>query len=301
MNTQVAPGTASAPAGNAAQAAPVVVDPAGQNNGAAVVNTDASWLTGLQDEGNRTVAQAKGWDKSKSPDVVITSYRELESRLGKSVLIPEANAPAEEYNKLYTALGKPAKSDGYQFKLASDLPANFPYDDAFATEYKNWAFDANLTPPQAQTVHDKFVARAARQMADAQTAQQTAVSTAHQAIQAKWGDENSVGYKRKADLAGRAIRKLGLSAAYKRTGLLTADGAITDAEVAFSLATIGEGLFAEDSVHGQPGHNSQNNPWETGKENLTEQGRIQRENPELAKSLITAAGLDPAKALWKRS
>jgi hypothetical protein len=50
---------------------------------------------------------------------------------------------------------------------------------------------------------------------------------------------------------------------------------------------------------GSPGHFTQANPWKDGQENLSEQGRIHRENPDLARSLIIAAGKDPEKALFK--
>lgn len=292
MNTQVTP--SSGQPGNGGAPAPVAA------NGSPVVS-DASWLTGLQDADNRAVVTAKGWDKSNSPDVVITSYRDLEQRLGKSVVLPTADSPKEDYTKLYTALGKPAKPDGYAFKLPSAVPADFPYDDAFATEYKVWAHDADLIPSQAQTIHDKFVERAARQLTEAQAAMAAKVNNAHVQIVSKWGHPDSVGYKRNVDMAGRALRKLGLGDTFKAAGLLTARGEIADAKLADALVTIGEGLYAEgDGGGGDPGSMTANNPWADGKENITEQGRILRENPDLANTLVRAAGKDPEKVLFKR-
>jgi len=98
---------------------------------------------------------------------------------------------------------------------------------------------------------------------------------------------------------GAALNGLGLRDTFKGAGLLTQDGKITDAKLAFALATVGAGLFREDASRGAPGHLTANNPWKDGQENLTEQGRILKQNPDLAKSLILAAGKDPNKVLYK--
>jgi len=276
--------------------------PPGQQSppAASPVVSDSSWLNGLQDAGNRELATKKGWEKSNTPDVVITGYRELESRLGKSIVIPDANAPKEDYDKVYTALGKPKTPGDYQFRLPKGVAENFPYDDAFATEYKNWSHEADLSPRQAQHLHDKFVQRFAKQLDDATEGMKRRVGTAHQEILAKWGPVDGQGYLTNIAHAKAGLRGLGLSETFKAAGLLDQGGNIADAKLAFALATVGEGLFQEDRMHGGgPGSFTNANPWKDGQENLTEQGRIYRENPELARSLIQAAGKDPEKALFK--
>lgn len=263
------------------------------------VVSDSSWLSGLQDAGNREIVKAKGWDKSNSPDVVITSYRELETKLGKSIVLPGDNAPKEDWDKVHAALGKPKTPGDYAFKLPSGVDANFPYDDAFATEYKNQSHEAGLSPRQAQSIHDWFVLRSAKQMKDASDGVARRVGTAHQEILAKWGPTESEGYRTNLNYAKAGLRGLGLQETFKAAGLIDANGSIADSKLAFALATVGEGLFQEDSLRGAPGHFTQSNPWKDGQENLSEQGRIQRENPDLARSLIVAAGKDPDKALFK--
>lgn len=267
---------------------------------ASPVVSDSSWLSGLQDAGNRELVAKKGWDKSNTPDVVIHGYRELESRLGKAIVVPEANAPKEDFDKVYTALGKPKTPGDYAFKLPQGVPENFPYDDAFATEYKNWSHEADLSPRQAQHLHDKFVQRFAKQMDDAHEGMKRRVGTAHQEILAKWGPTDGEGYIKNIGHAKAGLRGLGLAETFKAAGLIDQGGNIADAKLAFALATVGEGLFREDEMRGgSPGHFTNANPWKDGQENLTEQGRIARENPDLARSLIKAAGKDPDKALFK--
>jgi len=286
-----------APSGSAQQSG----QPQGQTppNASPVVG-DSSWLSGLQDAGNRELVTKKGWDKSNTPDVVINGYRELETRLGKAIVVPEANAPKEDYDKVFTALGKPKTPGEYTFKLPDGVAENFPYDDAFATEYKNTAHEAGLAPRQAQQLHDWFVKRFAKQLDDAQEGMKRQGGTAHQEILSKWGPVDGEGYIANIGYAKAGLRGLGLADTFKAAGLIDQGGNIANAKLAFALATVGEGLFKEASTHGgSPGHFTTTNPWKEGQENLTEQGRIQRENPELARSLIKAAGLDPEKALFK--
>lgn len=282
--------------GNASNSSPGSTD---TSNSSSVVS-GASWLTGLQDEGNRQLAAKKGWDKSNSPDVVITSYRELEGRLGKAVIPPPPQgATQDDFTRFGAAVGRPPAPDGYQFSMPQGLPSDFPYDDVSATEYKVWAHSAQLAPWQAQSLHDAFVMKQAQmqEQAKAQLAQK--VQTAHTQIVNKWGSPDSEGYKRNVEFAGRALRKLGLTNVYKAHGLMTPRGEITDATLAFALATIGEGLYSEDRTHGDPGNIPRNNPWKEGEENLTEQGRILKSDRALAETLIRAAGKDPAKELFQ--
>jgi hypothetical protein len=126
------------------------------------------------------------------------------------------------------------------------------------------------------------------------------VGTAHQEILSKWGPVDSEGYKTNLDHAKAGLRGLGLSDTFKAAGLIDQNGSIADAKLAFALATVGEGLFQEDRLRGGgPGSLTQSNPWKDGQENLSEQGRLVRDHPELARSLIQAAGKDPDKALFK--
>jgi hypothetical protein len=75
-------------------------------------------------------------------------------------------------------------------------------------------------------------------------------------------------------------------------GLLTEEGAVTNAALALALAKAGEALYAEDTLAGSGPDGA--NPWATDQENLGHQGQILRQDPERARVLIRAAGLEPA-------
>jgi hypothetical protein len=277
----------SAAAGNP-DGSSAAVATSGSSNGAP---TDV-WA-GLQDEGNRTTVAAKGW-AAKGLDDVVTSYRELESKLGKSLTPPPDDAKPEDWNAFYAKLGRPEKPEAYEFKLPEGLPENFPYDGKNAVEFKNWAHEAGLTPRQAQAVHDQFVKHTATTMSQVTEAQSKAAQTAHESLVKAWGEPESPTYKRNQELANRAIRQQGgdeLVGELKAINALGPNGEVKTPRLAMALAKIGATLYAEDTAFGGPSHGP--NPFSDKSENMTEQGRIIRNDPDHARALIRAAGLKP--------
>ncbi len=249
------------------------------------------WVAGLAAE-NRTTVEAKGW---KTVDDGIKSYRELESRLGQALTVPGENATADDWNKLYAKLGRPETADKYELKVdRTNLPADMPYDETTAIEFRNWAHEAGLNPKQAQLLHDKWVGHFAKGFTEGVSQLTEQVSSAHREIVAKWGDPQSEGYKKNTELMSRAARELGLADALKQGKLIAADGSVTNATLAFALARVGKELFTEDTfATGDGGVLS--NPFAKDTFNLTEQGNLVRSDPNKARALIRAAGGDPAK------
>lgn len=277
------PGDADAAADNR-----TVVDP-NANGGSNGSGND--WLAGLETD-NRSLVEAKGW---KGPNDAIKSYREAESRLGQTLSVPGEGATAEDWNKLYDKLGRPATPDKYELKVdRENLPADFPYDETLAVNFRNWAHENGLNPRQAQALHDKWVASAAEgYQAQAQKVVQEQ-EAAHRELLSKWGDKDSDGYKKNVELMSRAARELGLADALKQAQMITPDGGIRNATLAQALARVGRELFAEDSyATGDGGVLS--NPWSSDNFNLTEQGRLVRSDPNKARALIRAAGHNPAQ------
>jgi hypothetical protein len=249
------------------------------------------WTSGLQIEDNRKTVAAKGW---KDPDTAIGSYRELERYAtdlkSKALVPPKDDASPDDWNAFWSKLGRPEKPEAYEFKLPEGLPDNLPYDGKTATEFKVWAHEAGLTPKQAQAVHDKYVGKLASTLTAKAEADSKAANDAHETLLKEWGD----GYKRKQELANRAIRQLGgdeLVGELKSIGALGPNGEVITPRLAVALSKTGEALYAEDTAFGGP--RGMVNPFSDASENLTEQGRIIRNDPDLARAQIRAAGKDP--------
>lgn len=243
---------------------------------------------GLQDEGNRSLVEAKGW-KDKSLDDVLSAYRGLESQQGKALVPPGENATADEWNAFYGKLGRPEQPTGYQFKVPETVPADMPYDAESAEKFKAWAHKAGLTPSQAQAIHDDFMADTAGRVSSMQADYGKSIDDAHRSIVKEWGDPETDQYKRNVELADRAARKLGLHDSLKKRGVIGQDGAVMDADFMFALQKIGSELYAEDKLHGGP--QNTRNPWSGKHFNLTEQGKLVRSDPALAKAFIQSSDM----------
>lgn len=267
-----------------APTATVVADQ-GSNSG------NADWVAGLQVEDNRTLVEAKQW---KSADDAIRSYRELETDVNKALKVPEADAPAEEWNAFYGKLGRPESADKYELKLNTEtVPEGFPYDEKSAIEFRTWAHEAGLTPAQAQTLHDKFVGYQAGSFTASREALAKAEGDTHREIVMQWGDPDTDGYKQNLEYTSRAIGQLGLKDELTRLGALSADGAVLSPKIAFALSKVGKEMYGEDTTVLNAG-GTVSNPFSAEHENLTQQGQLIRSDPSKAKSLIRSAGGNPA-------
>jgi hypothetical protein len=149
------------PAGNPAQS------PAGADNGSAAPGAK-SWFDSLS-EGNRKLAETKGWTKPESLDRVFTSYAELERQQGESLRVPAPDASREDWDRFHARLPEAMRpvtsSEKVEYRRPEGLPENFAYSDELANASKAWAVEAGASPRTAQAYHDRFVGYMAEQAA----------------------------------------------------------------------------------------------------------------------------------------
>ena len=266
---------------------------AGANNGSN--GAGASFLDGLNED-NRRVVQQKGW---KGLDDVVSSYREAESRLSKTVQPPKEGATEEELSEFFRKSGRPAEPDGYKISMPENLPEGFIYSTELADQFRNWAHKSGLHPLQAQRLHDMYVAEQASVYTSTLSETKQTIEKAHADLTKEWGDPKSALYKRNVELANRAIKNLGgddLERDLIEGGLVlkTENGLVVQSSAfAKAFAKIGSQLFAEDTIHGG-GTGEEANPFDEKTLNLKRQGEILKRDPAQARALITAAGKDPS-------
>lgn len=279
------------PAGN-----PVTPPPVADNGSAA--NGAKSWLDGLS-EGNRKLADTKGWTTPESADKVLSSYAELEKLQGSALKVPAPDAPKEEWEKFHERLPedfRPVKSaDQIEYARPADLPENVPYSEELANASKQWAAEAGATPKVAQAYHDKFLGFMAEQALARDAAIAQSVETTHDALVKDWGPVESEAYKAKLEMANRTAKKLDLVETFKEKGILLPDGALTDARIAKAFSLIGETMFKDDSL-AEAGISGGANPFlkdATGNRNLTAISALVKRDPERAKRMAREAGENP--------
>lgn len=187
--------------------------PATGDNGSA---SDAakSWFDGLS-EGNRKLAETKGWTTPEGADKALSTYAELERKLGEPLKAPGDDAPKEEWDKFYARLPEAmrpvASADKIEFKRPESLPENLPYDEGLANASKNWMVEAGLNSRQTQAIHDKFAGFMADQAAAQIKAVGEAVEKTHDDLVKDWGPVDGEKFKTELELANRAMKSLVLS------------------------------------------------------------------------------------------
>lgn len=83
------------------------------------------------------------------------SYVHAQSMIGADkVAIPGKSATADDWRELYTKLGAPQEAEGYQ--INHNLPEGSEINEEMAGWFKNAAFEAGLTPMQAQALADQW-------------------------------------------------------------------------------------------------------------------------------------------------
>lgn len=289
MTESAAEGSVEQP--SAASAGTPEVQPVTTDNGSAV-ETVTDPFSGLQDEGTRKWVETKGY---KSFEDIAKAAQNAEQKLGTSLTPPKDDAPKEEWDKFYGKLGRPETPDAYDFKRPEGLPEDMPYSDELASSAKSWMHEAGLNAKQAQTVHDKFASYMADQQKAVATQQAEAVTRTADDLVKEWGPEDSEGFKTKLAMADRAMKKLGLTEAYQKSGLILADGSVTDPQIAKAFAAIGETMFKEDTI-GSDGLPVTENPFKkgpNGQRNVTGISQLVKNDPERAKRLAREAGENP--------
>jgi hypothetical protein len=163
----------------------------------------------------------------------------LQGLIGRKGIIPPSDRDGpEQWEKFYTALGRPAAPDGYAFRKPDGFAA---YNDELAAWFKQTAHKAGLPAKAAAALHDAFVTRAMEGARHAGIAREQATQDIETELQGEWGGS----YDRKLELARRAARAYG-----DETTLSALEEKIGGAEMIRMFARIGENA-AEDTLAGE--------------------------------------------------
>jgi hypothetical protein len=127
--------------------------------------------------------------KYKTVGELIKGHENVVKLVGsKGVIIPKDDAPAEEKEKYYQALGKPAKPEAYTFVPIETLHEKIKAQMTPEVEgvFRQMAHQANLTQAQAAFLHKWYFENASKAVVDADAAVDKAMKDGETALRSEW-------------------------------------------------------------------------------------------------------------------
>ena len=182
------------------------------------------WTDAVADVELREFIANKGW---KDPAEMAAGYRNLEKLVGgEKVPLPKGDADAEGWERVYKALGRPARPEDYQL---GDLESAAQYHKLGLTARQATGLSAwqdTLKAAQEQKTNEETAAQRSQQLA---------------AIRKEWGGE----FDENVRLGKRAVREFGLEGSVEAL-----EAALGSGELLKLTAKLGRGL-KEDAFAGK--------------------------------------------------
>ena len=163
-----------------------------------------AWLTGA-DEARVGYVQNKGWTE---PSQVVESYVNLEKllgadRAGRTVVLPNPDAPAEEMAKFFDKLGRPSDPTGYKIPVPEGVPAEF------ATGVAAKMHELGVTKAQGEALASWWNEQGTAAQAATKAALDASIAADDAALKKDWGSA----FQQNVALAQSAVRALGIDKA----------------------------------------------------------------------------------------
>jgi len=185
--------------------------------------------------------------------------------------IPNNNFTEDQWKETFQKLGLPTEMDKYG--LENNVPEGFEANEEMFTKFKEFAFNNNILPNQAQAMldfHNEFVIE---QNKAAVTQAQADLDNNRKALLNEWGEE---GFKRNLGLADQALKHYVPDEEARKS--IIATGALDNPEITRLFVNLGKGL-AEDNLIPKGGNGQGYNGGSLDKAEI--QSKISEVNAEL--------------------
>ncbi len=146
-----------------------------------------AWMTGLTTEQKADADLVKSLSRFEKgiPDLA-KSYAELETKIGQSVVLPNAEASPEEWAKFYERMGRPEKPEDYKLEKV-ELPKGLKADEAMEQEFLKVAHAKGLNNDAVNALHGWYMTEMGKQVVAAQRVVKTTQAEADTAMREELG------------------------------------------------------------------------------------------------------------------
>lgn len=205
------------------------------------------WWAGIQEEPIREYMEAKQYANPEEAARAAWNANKLLQGKDDAVTLPNENSSPEDWNALYSKLGRPDKAADYEFKFDDSVKVN----EQVMEFGKELFHELGASPAKAQAAADKWNAFQAEIEAAYIQQEREANDAALNALTAKWESEQKLNEMQAA--GKRVVEALGLST----DAIQAIEASIGSAPLVELLAMIGskspEGTFkASGSGSGDP-------------------------------------------------
>lgn len=131
----------------------------------------------------------------------LRGHMQLASKLGQSLTVPEANAPAEDWQRVWSRLGRPESPDQYDLdgiQVPEGLPWNADTDKALTAK----AHELGLTNAQLRGLREAYIGLRGAEHEGLAKVQTEALTKAQETLRGEWGAD----YDKRLELASRAAK-----------------------------------------------------------------------------------------------
>lgn len=199
MTTELTPGAGS-PASPGS-------DPGAPPSTPASPTPPSGWRESLSEDirGEKSFDVFKGKDWNEVGPVMAKSYLDSQKMIGGSIRLPNKDATPEErkkiLNDIFTKLGRPEKSEEYQYTKPNFVSKDVQWDDGMAKEFLGVAHEIGLNNEQVQALIGWQGSRMDKGAVNAREQIQGTLNT----LKKEWGSD----YERRLVLGERAVRQVG--------------------------------------------------------------------------------------------
>lgn len=139
-------------------------------------------------------------DKFNSTNDVVKSYIEAQKFLGrKKIPLPPENATKEDWDVVFTSLGRPEKAEDYKIPEIKDLPEELEISKEMVESFKAQAYELGLLPAQVEGLYTWYVDAQKNSLIHRSNLQKEQKANAEASLRKDWGKAyaQNVGLARK--------------------------------------------------------------------------------------------------------
>lgn len=186
------------------------------------------------------------------PPGLIKSYVGQQKLIGMDKLpIPGENAGPEDWDVVWSRLGRPETPDKYELKPPDDLPEQVKVSDELMTEYRTEAHKLGILPKQAQGLLEWFLGANAKEIQALDQQGKEYKANTEATLRKKWGKA----YPEKVSLATNTFAHLGSQIgedSFQSLSNLMDETGLGDHPLMLEFfSKVGE-LIGEDVITGKP-------------------------------------------------